>query len=229
MDEDRSARLAALNATLDSCSHCATHAMGLRHIPGGGKDDRPELLLVFINPTFRNMTAAQDWPGPRFPFAGKPRLWGILAEAGLVDAALPGRIAALGPTPAMVELLIAETRRAGLYLTNALKCVDSGARLPAAERVRAARPFLEQEIALVQPRRIVTFGLIPFQALTERALRLADHLWDAEHGRISFYPSRPIAGAGYPVFPCYFPTGRGNPVAATRLLRALRAFLDAET
>jgi hypothetical protein len=227
MDTARSTRLAALNATLDHCPHCATVAQGLHHIPGGGKDDRPDLLLVFINPTFRNMTAAQDWPGPRFPFASKPRLWGILAEAGLVDAALPSRIAALGPTSAMVELLIAETRRAGLYITNAVKCVDSGSKVPTSERVRAAWPFLEQEIALVQPRRIVTFGLIPFHALTERKLRLADHLWDAEHGRISFYPSRPIAGASYPVFPCYFPTGRGNPVAATRLLRALRGHFEA--
>lgn len=179
-------------------------------------------MLVFINPTFRNISAHADWPGSRFPFAGKPKLWHILAEVGFVDRELPATIAQLGPTPGMVELLVAEATRRRLYLTNAVKCVDDGSNLPAAARVAAALPQLQREIAIVQPRRIVTFGLIPFRALTGRDIRLADHLWDAQHGRIAFYPSQPIEGRSYPVFPCYFPTGRGNPVAATTLLAALQ-------
>lgn len=226
MDDDHQARLAALNATLDDCARCATHALGLRHIPGGGRIDRPPLMLLFINPTVRNITTAPDWPGPRFPFAGRPRLWGILADAGLIDRGTLDRAAALGPIPAMVELLAAEARRAGLYLTNAVKCVDYGSNLPAAGRVRESWPFLEQEIALVRPRLIVAFGLIPFHALTGRAVRLADRLWEVEQGRVHFSASRAIDGATYPVYPCYFPTGRGNPVAATRMLRALKTYLD---
>jgi hypothetical protein len=183
-------------------------------------------MLVFINPTFRNISAHAAWPGSRFPFAGKPKLWHILAEVGLVDAALPETIARLGPTPEMVELLIAEATRRRLYLTNAVKCVDDGSNLPVAARVAAALPQLQREIAIVQPRTIVTFGLIPFRALTGLDIRLADHLWHAQQGRIGFYPSQPIEGRSYPVFPCYFPTGRGNPVAATTLLAALKHHLD---
>jgi len=179
-------------------------------------------MLVFINPTVRNITAHASWSGPRFPFAGKPKLWQILAEAGFVDADLPGRMAALGPTPEMVELLIRETRRRRLYLTNAVKCVDDGSSLPTPLRVAAAWPFLQTEIALVQPRSIVTFGLIPFRQLTGMTVRLADELWKAQQGYVEAYPSHPIEGRTYPVFPCYFPTGRGNPVAAARMLTALR-------
>lgn len=221
-------RLAVLNAQLDECTACATSSRGYRHVPGGGCSFQPKLMLVFINPTVRNMTAHASWPGPRFPFAGKPKLWEILATAGFVRPNLPQRMAELGRTPEMVEMLMDETRRQGLYITNAVKCVDDGSNLPTAARVAAGWPLLQAEIALVQPRYIVAFGLIPFRALTGCNIRLADQLWEAQQGRCEFFSSHTIDGQTYPVFPCYFPTGRGNPVAATKLLIALQRQLESE-
>jgi uracil-DNA glycosylase len=218
--------LTSLNAQLDACTACATVARGFRHVPGGGCDDQPDLTLVFINPTVRNISAHAAWEGPRFPFSGKPKLWQILAEAGWVSADLPERMAALGPTPAMVEILVDEAHRQRLYLTNAVKCVDDGSNLPAAARVAAGWPFLQQEIALVRPKAIVAMGLIPFGVLTGHTVRLADELWHAQHGDYHAYPSRLIDGQSYPVFPCYFPTGRGNPVAALKMLTALHQILN---
>ncbi len=183
-------------------------------------------MLVFINPTVGNMTAHADWPGRRFPFAGKPKLWQILAEAGWVRADLPDEFARFGPTPALVECLADEARRRGLYLTNAVKCVDLGSNLPAQARVAQGWSILAHEIALVRPRHIVAFGQIPFRQLTAAAIRLSDVLWEAEHGVLRSYPSHPIDGQAYPVFPCYFPTGRGNPVAAARILRTLRPIVQ---
>jgi hypothetical protein len=220
---DTPTTLAALNAGLDDCACCTTVERNCRHVPGGGWDDQPAWMLVFINPTVRNITAHADWSGRRFPFAGKPKLWHILAEAGFVSSDLPDTIAALGPTPPMVEQLHDELRQWRLYITNTVKCVDDGSNLPSSARVAAGWPLLQQEIALVRPRRIIAFGLIPFRALTGANVRLADALWEAEHGHVAAYPSHPIAGQTYPVFPCYFPTGRGNPVAAARMLHALRA------
>ncbi len=222
------ARLVQLNARLDECTACVTVARNLRHVPGGGWSERPGLMLVFINPTVGNITAHADWSGVRFPFASKPKLWQILAEAGFVDANLPDRMAALGPTPPMVELLVDEVRRQRLYLTNAVKCVDDGSVLPTSMRIAAAWSFLQAEVALVRPRYIVTFGLIPFRLLTGCNVKLADELWKARHGCYTSYSSHPIEGKSYPVFPCYFPTGRGNPVAATHMLIALRRLLRHE-
>lgn len=185
----------------------------------------PYLMLVFINPTVRNITAHAAWDGPRFPFAGKPKLWQILAEAGWVDADLPQRIAALSPTAPMVAMLRNEAQQQHLYLTNAVKCVDDGSNLPVAARVQANWPLLQHEIALVQPRAIVAMGLIPFGVLTGSSVRLADELWHAQQGNYQAYPSHFIDGQRYPVYPCYFPTGRGNPVAALHMLTALRGTL----
>ncbi len=216
------------NAQLDTCVSCATLARGYRHVPGGGCEVQPDLMLIFINPTVGNISAQGEWPGVRFPFASKPKLWHILADAGWVRADLPARIAELGPVPNMVRMLVDEARQQRVYLTNAVKCVDDGSQLPSAERVAAAWPQLQAEIALVQPRHVVALGLIPFRVLTGQSVRLADELWAAQHGALTAYPSRPIVGNTYPVFPCYFPTGRGNPVAATTMLRVLRQQLQAE-
>jgi len=219
------AGLAALNAQLDECTACPTVARGFRHVPGGGCTAQPDVMLVFINPTVRNITAHAAWDGPRFPFAGKPKLWQILAEAGWISADLPQRMVELGPTPPMVEMLVAQAQQRRLYLTNAVKCVDDGSNLPVAARVQANWQLLQQEIALVQPRAIVTLGLIPFGVLTGGTVRLADELWHAQQGNYHAYPSHLIDGQRYPVYPCYFPTGRGNPHAALKMLTALRQTL----
>ena len=211
-----------LNRSLDNCGGCTTLQRNHRHVPGGGCIEQPDVMLVFINPTVHNITAHADWPGTRFPFAGKPKLWRILAEAGYVDPELPEQFARLGPTPELVDVLIEETRLRRLYLTNAVKCVDDGSNLPSTARVAMGWPILQREIDLVQPRHIIAFGLIPFRQLTGTQVRLADVLWDARQGRLAPYQSRPIDGRTYPVFPCYFPTGRGNPVGAARILHALR-------
>ena len=218
--------LQTLNRLLDSCTSCTTIARGHRHVPGAGCTDQPDLMFVFINPTVRNFTAQQEWPGAPVPFAGNPKLWQILAEAGWVRKELPVEMVALGRTQTMVAGLVEEARRQRIYLTNAVKCVDDGSKLPAAERVTAAWHWLETEIALVRPRQIVALGLIPFRALTGQDVRLVDELWAAQHEEVRSYASRPIAGTIYPVFPCYFPTGRGNPVAATRMLAALHKHLS---
>jgi hypothetical protein len=42
----------------------------LRPILGGGKTDRPNIMLVFINPTARNISSDKGWLGPVFPFVG---------------------------------------------------------------------------------------------------------------------------------------------------------------
>ena len=215
-----------VNIELDSCTACETVARGFRHVPGGGCADQPDLMLVFINPTVGNITAHAAWDGPRFPFAGKPKLWQILAEAGWISADLPQRMAELGPTPPMVAMLMAEAQQRRLYLTNAVKCVDDGSNLPVAARVQANWPLLQQEIAQVQPRAIVAMGLIPFGVLTGGSVRLADELWHAQQGNYHAYPSHLIEEQRYPVYPCYFPTGRGNPVAALKMLTALHTILN---
>lgn len=217
-----SEHLHQLYASLDDCGACTTVAYNFRHVPGGGCADRAEWMLVLINPTPRNPTAHADWEVPRFPMAAKGRFWRLLAEAGLVSPDLPQRLELLGPTPQMVEQLVTETQHHGLYLTNAVKCVDGGSNVPRAARLERGWRILQAEIAAVRPQRIVAFGLLPFGMLTGHTIRLTDELWKARNGYYTPYNSHVIAGASYPVYPCYFPTGRGNPAGAREMLTLLQ-------
>ncbi len=218
--------LGALSARLDDCRACTTVEYGYRHMPGAGCGNRPEFMLVLIHPTPRNPTTVASWDGPRTPMAAAPQFWRVLAAAGLVDPELPGQLAAEGPTQAMVRSLIAEAERRKLYITNAVKCVDGASNVPAARRLELGWSVLREEIALVRPACIVACGLMPFRILTGREIRLSDELWRAQHGSYAAYDSRAVNGDTCPVYPCYFPTGRGNPVASTAMLKLLRRRLQ---
>ncbi len=216
------ARLRAISASLDDCPCCMTVAYGYRHVPGGGCTTEPEWMLVLINPTPRNPTAHANWQGTRFPMAAKGRFWRLLRDAGWVNPEFLAHLDTLASTPQMVDLLRSEAERRSLYLTNAVKCVDGGSNVPRATRQARGWEVLQREIAAVRPRRILAFGLLPFGMLTGHSIRLADELWKARNGHYTPYRSHPVEGRTYTVYPCYFPTGRGNPAGAREMLSLLK-------
>lgn len=92
--------------------------------------------------------------------------------------------------------------------------------LPSREKIRKHFPILEREIELVRPRRIVSFGLIPFESLTKKKIKLGDYYREfSATGELKAFD----AGFGKfkaKVTPCYFPVGRGNPARAVEILKA---------
>jgi len=56
-------------------------------------------------------------------------------------------------------------RREDVYIANVVKCRPPENRDPEADEVAACRPFLERQIALVQPRVLVALGRVALQAL----------------------------------------------------------------
>ena len=93
-------------------------------------------------------------------------------------------------------------RRDQLYVTNAVKFRPtklSGAgrivnRPPTTEEIRLFLPWLKRELAIVQPRCVVTLGNVPLGAVTGERLTIGD-----VHG--SFLQSTD----GYIVYPMYHP------------------------
>jgi uracil-DNA glycosylase len=60
---------------------------------------------------------------------------------------------------------IGHSRAENVYIANVVKCRPPGNRDPAADEAEACRPFLEAQIAQVQPRLIVALGRIAAQRL----------------------------------------------------------------
>ena len=70
------------------------------------------------------------------------------------------------------------------FLSNAVRCNPPGNRRPTPAEVSACWPYLEQELALVQPRVIVPVGLVAAQLLLRRLLGREAGLMRDLHARL---------------------------------------------
>lgn len=211
-----------LNRKVDACPFCAASGNRLRHILGGGAVDRPDYFFVLINPTYRNVTSNPDHRGIRIPFMGVSNFWRVLVESGFLPKELYRVTEKKCWEMGDIETVAAALKEARLYLTNLVKCCGADASLPNKERVGFQAKFLMEEIRIVEPKLIVTFGLLPFQTLTGRPIKLSDHLERARCGSLDFYQSVPMVKFSYKVFPTFFPVGRGRPKESVELLKRLR-------
>jgi DNA polymerase len=59
-----------------------------------------------------------------------------------------------------------EMKRSDVYIANVLKCRPPGNRDPRPEEVESCRPFLEQQLALINPRLVVGLGNFAAHLLT---------------------------------------------------------------
>ena len=64
---------------------------------GGGKDNNPDLCLVFMNPTAKNIATSKDWKGIRCQWLGTKQVWKFLTEVGLFDKDLNNQIQNMKP------------------------------------------------------------------------------------------------------------------------------------
>ena len=83
--------------------------------------------------------------------------------------------------------------REDVFICNVLKHRPPGNRTPTPDEVRACRPFLEQQLALVQPRVILALGTSAAHALLETTQSLG-----ALRGRIHRYHGIPVVVTYHP-------------------------------
>ncbi len=195
----------------------------LMPILGGGKTKKPKYMFVFINPTVKNISSDRNWKGPRFPFIGTKQVWRIFHRAGLFDDDLMFKINnssswSLGFTNKVLSFLKSKS----FYFTNIVKWTGSDATLPNSEKIKLFLPILEREIQMVQPQQIITFGLIPFENMTGKKIKLIDYYSDVMKGKkLKLYEAK-YGSFRTKIIPCYFPVGRGDPRKAVEILRLLK-------
>jgi uracil-DNA glycosylase len=141
------ADLAALKAAAAGCTACPLHARGTQTVFGEGPEDAPLMLVG-------------EQPGDREDLQGRP----FVGPAGeLLDWAL-------------IKAGIARERA---YVTNVVKhfkWVARGKRRihskPSSLEIRACRPWLDEEIALLRPAVLVCLGATAAQALLGASFRV---------------------------------------------------------
>jgi DNA polymerase len=101
----------------------------------------------------------------------------------------------VGPAGSLLNqlLLQAGLRRPEVFITNIVKCRPPANREPAPDEIDACRPYLERQIAALQPKVICTLGRPASQTLIDPTLSIS-----REHGR-----PRQVSGRLY--VPLYHP------------------------
>jgi uracil-DNA glycosylase len=189
----------ALQAEMRACRKCLE--AGFEITPGAVFSGPAPSLLMLVGQA-PGVTEAQA----KRPFnasAGR-RLFGWLAEAGLEEASF----------------------RAKYYMTAVTKCYPGkhpqgkGDRRPSKEEQQLCRPFLERELALVQPRLLLAVGSLAIETLLGQRLSLEQAV-----GCLFEVDGRRVLPLPHPSGASLWPNRPENRMRIERALELLRAEL----
>ena len=69
----------------------------LNSVYGYGDMDSPEVALVFMNPTKRNIATQKGWTGLRAQWLGTKQIWELLAKCELFSSEIADQIKKMKP------------------------------------------------------------------------------------------------------------------------------------
>ncbi len=176
----------------------------LSPIYGAGCINKPKLMLLFMNPTGRNISANLTWSGLKAPWLGTKNIWRMIYQLGFISSAQYSFIRNSEPkdwTYEFSERLYQTLNNNGVYITNLAKCTQKDARKMRDGVFKAYLDNTKREISLVQPKRTVTFGNQVSSILLGKRIKIGDCINGREILEIS--------GKFFNVFPTYYPVGQG--------------------
>ena len=218
-----SSKLQKFFAKVDRCASCRAAKNPLRHVFGGGKAQTPKYFFLFINPTHKNISTQPTYAGRRrYPFMGVRHFYRELSQAGFVDAKIIADIYKRGWQLEDENRIERNLHKEGVYITNFVKCARPDPSNPSLSSMRAHLPLLAQELEIVQPKFIVTFGLLPLSALAGTSFRMRDFLAAARNKTYAPVPSLALNKISYKILPCFYPLGHGNPPKAQEILAYIK-------
>lgn len=172
---------------------------GLVMIYGAGCIKAPDLMLIFMNPTSRNIASSPDWSGIRAPWIGVKKVWQMLASLELID---PSFIPEIWNENSAKDLYghVAERK---LHITNLASCTQPDARPLQNIVFRDYLPLIKDEIGQITPKIIVTFGNQVSSILLQKSVAVSSYQ-DIE------YETLIVDGKTFTVYPTYYPVGQGQ-------------------
>ncbi len=130
-------------------------------ILNGGETKNPELCLIFMNPTGKNIAASKEWKGIKSPWIGTKTIWKILNDLKLIDNNIYDEIKKLKNsewTPSFAEIIYNHVKSKSIYITNLGKCTQKDARPLKDSQFKEYLSLLDEEISIVNPKKIICFG-----------------------------------------------------------------------
>ena len=191
----------------------------LKSIYGAGCVNSPDVCFVFMNPTGRNIASSPDWNGLRAQWLGTKNVWGMFQKLGIISSGIYDKIYSMRPndwTPEFAEKLYREIQLSHVFITNLGKCTMADASHLPDKVFKEYLDLLDQEIAEIKPKKIITFGNQVSSIFLEKNIKVSD--WRKKSA------IKTIDGNDYKVYPVYYPVGQGMrnlPIAIEDILFAI--------
>lgn len=179
---------------------------GLKMIRGAGEINNPDLMLIFMNPTKRNVSSFPSWQGLRAPWIGTKRVWRMLGSLNLISPNPLNSICSL-PAEKWEEedalRIYKHIKEQGVYITNLASCTQPDARPLANKVFREYIPIIYDEILSVNPKKIISFGNQVSSMLLQKVISVSSYQ-NKESEVLE------IGGKKFEVYPTYYPVGQGQ-------------------
>lgn len=193
----------------------------LNAIYGAGCTYNTDLMFILMNPTGKNLSAQKAWNGLKAPWVGTKNIWKLLFKLDLIDGNYFNKTQTLKLADwddSFVQDLYSYIADRKLYLTSLAKCTQVDAR-PLNNSI--FRDYLEstfEEISLVNPKAIITFGNQVSTVLLSKPITVSKYLASA-HEKLE------IKNKVYNIYPTFYPVGQGMrnmPLAIERIKKIIK-------
>lgn len=179
-------------------------AKELNSIYNGGCDKNPDICFIFMNPTGRNIASDKNWRGRRSPWLGTKNIWKLFNKVNLLSDYTYNEISNKKPKEwdyAFCDSVYDEIKNNKIFITNLGKCTQKDARPLTDEVLKKYLDLLLQEINIIKPKVIVTFGNQVSSIILNKKISVSENRKVSHELRIK--------NKIYKVFPVYYPVGNG--------------------
>jgi len=173
-------------------------------IYGCGEIDNPDICLVFMNLTSRNVSSNKKWCGLKAPWLGTKNIWKMLYQLDVIDRELADKIFSKEPSDWDYEFaneVYKEVAGNSVYITNLSKATQLDARHLTDSVFEDYGELFKKEIAILNPKTIIAFGNQVSSIILNRNIRVSD--CRKKYGILD------VAGRKFKVFPVYYTVGQG--------------------
>lgn len=123
--------------------------------------DNPDICLVFMNPTWKNVSSSKDWKGLKAPWLWTKNIWKMLFGLGFISEKLFDSINSKKPEDWDYDFcnnVYSEINERNIYITNLSKATQIDARPLSNSVFREYLDLFYEELSVINPRVIITFG-----------------------------------------------------------------------
>lgn len=173
-------------------------------IYNGGCEDNPDICLVFMNPTGKNIASNKEWKGRKSPWLGTKNIWKLLYNVNLISSSTFTQIQSKKAKEWDYEFsdyVYDEVSNNKVFITNLGKCTQIDARPLPNDVLKKYLDLLFREIDIIKPKVIITFGNQVSSIVLDKKISVSENRKVCHELEIN--------EKKYKVYSVYYPVGNG--------------------